>query len=191
MRILLACACIVIIGTIAAIIVIPFMGTGKDSSKTSAVGPPCFPDISNCDISGNYSLSSTDVSPYFYSASLPISQDDLPPSEVALAPYFYFYTSSNTYIFRAVGSGIWDGDSLMATIHGKLRLASGNYPAMGGFSITLKLDAKRKTYTSPYYYSGLSQMALSALDGTMVLSDSSGIIFTALNTTAKVMFVQF
>lgn len=190
MRTIFGFASIVLVAGLIAIIVISFACV-SNPSKVKAVGPPCFTDISNCDISGTYNLSSTDVSPYFYSASLPISQDDLPTSEVALAPYFYFYTNSNAYIFRAVGSGIWDGDSLTATIHGKLRLASGNYPAVGGFAITLLMDAKQKTYTSPYYYSGLSQMKLPALDGNMIISDTSHVIFPVTNTVAKAMFTQF
>lgn len=155
-------------------------------------GNSCFDDISNCDISGNYNLAGTDAAPFFvYNASLPISQAKQPPSEVVLAPFFYFYTGLGTYIFRSVGSTTWDGDSIKTTIHGKLRLSVTGYPVVGGFSITLKLDAKQKTFTNQYYYSQLAQMTLPALDGTMILSDSAHVIFPVTDTKTKAMFTQF
>lgn len=160
--------------------------------KSQGVGNSCFPDISNCDISGNYNLAGTDVSPLFvYNASMPISQDKQPLSDVVLAPFFYFYTGLNTYIFRSVGAATWDGDSIKATIHGKLRLSATGYPAVGGFAITFKLDAKQKTFTNQYYYSQLTQMTLPALDGTMILSDTAHVIFPVTDTKTKALFTQF
>ncbi len=189
MKIILGFTSIVLLAGLIAIVVIPWACV-DNRPQAKVVGPPCFPDISNCDISGTYTLSSADVSPYVYSISLPIAQDDLPTTEVALAPVIYFYGSPNSYIFRSVGSGTWDGDSLKATIHGKLRLNGSNYPVVGGFSITLKLDAKQKTFTSAYYYSNLTRMILPALDGMMTVSDSAHVIFPVTNTTARAMFIQ-
>ncbi len=180
---------------IIAIVTLFMLSCSGHGQKTQAngIGNNCFPDISNCDVSGSYGLAAVDVAPlYIYSSQLLVSQAGPSPSALSISPNLTFYLASNSYIFRSIGAGTWDGDSVKATIHGKLRSNATGNPAVGGFSITLKLEAKTKTLTTAYYYNTtLQRIPLPALDGVMVLSDTANVMFPTLNTAAKVMFTQF
>lgn len=150
---------------------------------------PCFVDIAKCDISGRYTLEATDLAPLsILSGQLVITQAELPPTIAAVGLSLNF-NNVDSYFFKEVETVTWNGDSLYVFMQGQLHSFGTGFPAVGGFSISMQLDAKQKNAVV-YYTFSTNEMFFTALDGTVTFSDSSQVLFPNLDTKAKVIFTQ-